>query len=87
MAQCLCVHAWPCAEKALSSAVYIGPTTGTKTTHGRSVFLDWWANHTGPRQTGFEVPMPVDPSTGQRGFSATPFWPLDGASWSRNEIA
>ena len=60
-------------------AVYIGPLLGSKTTHGRSVFLDWWRNHTGPRQTGFQAPLPLNPATGLREFRSTAFWPLDGA--------
>ena len=73
------VPLYVCAYTQLVHAVYIGPLLGSKTTHGRSVFLDWWANHTGPRQAGFEVPMPLDPVTGLREFRSTSFWPLDGA--------
>ena len=75
-----------CIDVELWHAVYIGPLAGTATTHGRSAFLDWWTNHTGPRQASFEVAMPVDPATGQRGFSATPFWPLDGANLVEHQL-
>jgi len=43
------------------------------------VFLDWWANHTGPRQTGYQAPLVVNPTTGLREFHSGAFWPLDGA--------
>ncbi len=72
-----CALIRPCAY-----TVYIGPRTGTNTTHGRSVFLDWWANHTGPRQTGYQAPLAVNPATGLREFHSGEFWPLDGAQLS-----